>query len=130
MYTSWPACHNQTTKFSKLSRQIQIVVFRGLINKALQALKETTHDFDEKIQNNQHPSIPRSFIQTIFSSDKWSDWPWFYNQHPVISSLKWKSFAGRSFLNRIILMPKITRMKSLMSSLKPSLMKHMKPNFL
>ena len=42
MYNSAPACHNQTTKSSKFRTKFQIIALRALLNKALQALKETT----------------------------------------------------------------------------------------
>ena len=51
MYTSSPACHNQIAKFSKFTSQFQLAAIRDLLNKALQALKETPDECEKTFFN-------------------------------------------------------------------------------
>ena len=95
--TSSPASHDQTAKSSKFKRQIYITSFSVLHNNALQALKETPEVCEKNIfQHNQLPSLPYSFIQNLFSSINsltLMNWLWFFNQHPVISSVRLKTVS-------------------------------------
>ena len=51
MYTSSPACHNQTAKPSKFRKQIQITAVCIPHNKALQAVKEIPDDYERTFFN-------------------------------------------------------------------------------
>ena len=46
-YMSSPANPNQTTKCGQFRRQLQIAALRVLLNKALEALKETPDDYEK-----------------------------------------------------------------------------------
>ena len=56
MYTSSPASHKQTAKSSKFRKQFQIATVCVLLNKALQALKETPEDCENTFlyRTNNH----------------------------------------------------------------------------
>ena len=51
MYLSSAASHNQTSTSFKIKKHFQFDALRVLFNKALQALKETTDDCENKFLN-------------------------------------------------------------------------------
>ena len=62
MYPSSPASHIQNAKLSKFRRQFQTASVRVLLNKVLQALKETLGDCKKKHFSTEPHSMASKFI--------------------------------------------------------------------
>ena len=125
MSPSSSACPNHFTKTSRFRRIFQNAAIAAR-TKRFKLWRKPKLILRKHLQHNQLPSIPCAFIQTIFSSINWPNWRWFYHQHPIILFFWTKIICWTHFMNRIIQKLKRSRLKSILSSIEPGWINHLK----